>query len=375
MRWILCSAFLWSSIGLTATDVDLQWTPVTDQEVAGYEIHYGNACGVYTNIQDVPGITSSTSTIPQLEDGQWCFAARSRNADSTNFSVFSNTASTTLGTGPIHPSDFYGGIFAYTAEVEDPIMVRPTVGTTISSGTDSTAPFSDLSHTVDSSTDVLVVAAVGWGGDNYGLDEADGDSYGGVLDGATWTKSGESGQAMTVLAVGTDPPGAFIENCVIWYYLVDPNIGAGNISFGDGTMVGNPSEGLHFIALNIIDVDTTVGTNGIRDRDNNSSTSGAASVTLTSSSNDLVLAAAYRYNGTGMDFTPSGSTIHYGPTNFNSAGAKVASWDPSGSTQQTQHDDYNEWIQIHSLSIAGTTAGAAPVMTPNSRKFQHILVR
>lgn len=62
-----------------SADVKLAWDPNKEPDVAGYEIHYGNASGDYLSSVDVGNVT--TCTIPGLTEGEThYFAAKAYNA-------------------------------------------------------------------------------------------------------------------------------------------------------------------------------------------------------------------------------------------------------------------------------------------------------
>jgi len=90
-KWLLL-AFCAAAFSAAAEDVTLHWDLPSDlTDVAGYEIHHGDKSGVYTAIEDVPGATTTQATITGVAKPEF-FAARSRNADATKFSAFSNEA-------------------------------------------------------------------------------------------------------------------------------------------------------------------------------------------------------------------------------------------------------------------------------------------
>jgi len=78
--------------------VTLQWdVPVDLTGIDGYEIHHGPATGQYDAIVDVPGAATNTTTAPDPGVGQTLYyAVRSRNADSSLVSTFSNEVSLTI---------------------------------------------------------------------------------------------------------------------------------------------------------------------------------------------------------------------------------------------------------------------------------------
>lgn len=191
-----------------------------------------------------------------------------------------------------------------------------SIGATVSSQTDGTRSYSSLSHTVDTDTDLLLVAVCGWSGAKNR--EIDGGNIGTV----TWTKSGESGQTMTARNFGDNDTGAWSSWAVMddvheLYMLAAPNIGAGSISFADGS--NNPSEGFNFVAINVIEVATGTGQNGIRAEYTESSQEIGPLTGCTTG--NLWLAGCYAWAGAAG--TPSGYTSLYG-TLFNDAGFRLA---------------------------------------------------
>lgn len=188
----------------------------------------------------------------------------------------------------------------------------PSVGATVTYIQDSASPFADMSHTLDSGSDYLVVVVNGYTG--VGGVDIDRGSRGqtSIFDGATWTATGTSGQAMTVLVpVDTSYPTA--ETTAI-YVLQSPNVGsaagAGFISFtpDSHTTVGS---GLHFVAVNVKGVaalrahlDSSV-----------SSVNTTASVDVTSAATDLVVSFKASDDDTVTD--ESGATNVYARQVFN----------------------------------------------------------
>jgi hypothetical protein len=63
--WI---AMLPSSVFATSS-VTLTWNPSVSTNVVGYNIYYGPACGVYTNMISVTGSTSTNATVTGLIQG------------------------------------------------------------------------------------------------------------------------------------------------------------------------------------------------------------------------------------------------------------------------------------------------------------------
>lgn len=94
-KLVLALLFIGMSISpvFAARDVFLTWqapttntdgSPVTD--LAGYEVQYGNATGVYDVAVDVGNVLTHTLN---LDDGDWYFVIRSVDT-SGNWSGFSN---------------------------------------------------------------------------------------------------------------------------------------------------------------------------------------------------------------------------------------------------------------------------------------------
>jgi hypothetical protein len=71
--------------------ITLAWNPSTNTDIAGYEIYYGIASGVYTNVIDVGNVTNATIS-GLLEGVTYYFAAKARNTSGME-SDFSNEAS------------------------------------------------------------------------------------------------------------------------------------------------------------------------------------------------------------------------------------------------------------------------------------------
>jgi hypothetical protein len=232
------------------------------------------------------------------------------------------------------------------------------VGTTVSSQGDGSYAWTSLSHTVDANTDVLIVVVEGWSGSGSGMDiSGAGSNY--AVNGATWTKSGESGQAMT----GLNPADANIyqaDEVIMAFMLVNPNIGAGTISFGSGNQ--QPTSGVHFIALNLLNVDTTVGTNGLRGQASDTgSTNATATAAPTSAATDLVLLLV------GSDDssygTTAGGTNHFGPSVTGGSYCGVWSY-PGASPTKSVGVTTADWPAIFALSFAEDDTGGGPSGPP-----------
>lgn len=77
-----------------AGSATLQWTvPADTTAVAGYQVRYGTAAGVYGAPVDVTGAQTTSFTVNGLLSGtRYYFVVRSSNADKTLFSANSNEA-------------------------------------------------------------------------------------------------------------------------------------------------------------------------------------------------------------------------------------------------------------------------------------------
>ncbi len=127
-------------------------------------------------------------------------------------------------------------------------MARPTLDTinlTVSTGTAAARTFS---HTVPSGTDILVVVLQGWV-----MGET--DTEGATPSGITWNGAPLTRIALTGGGWGDSQHG-------IWY-LVSPAATTANIVVSGGD--SDIQDGGVVKALNFSNVDTTVGTSGIRD--------------------------------------------------------------------------------------------------------------
>lgn len=238
------------------------------------------------------------------------------------------------------------------AIVETPpdIMSYPTIGSTVSDGRDSTYAYTDLSHTVDADTDLLIVFVTGYAGNGNDIDAA-GPNTNYAVNGITWTKSGESGQSMTYHYPPTDGEWGAGEALGI-YSLVNPNIGAGTISFGSGNT--QPSEGLHFVAVNVANVDTAIGTNGIRDTESDSTngTNQSCNFTITSSANDIVLSSVYAYQDTSITNNADSILYNNGGATYNNTYNEV--WYTEATTSSTVSQTTGaDYPAMFGLSIAG----------------------
>ena len=219
------------------------------------------------------------------------------------------------------------------------------VGATVSVQTDATAAVASLAHTVDANSELLLVFGGGYRGGG-GIDYSCVSD--GPVNGITWTADGQSGQAMTPLCPLQDGTWDTTTAMAIWY-LVNPNPGDGDLTFGAGD--NPPNSGATYIAVNVSHVNTTVGSSGIRDNQSSSATSGAATATLSSATGDLVIRINVADDTSIV--SESGSTVEYGPTAYNNSSVSV-SWHLSGgasynATNTTTGDTYPG---IFALSIA-----------------------
>ena len=96
MKYFLLVAL--SCFSIFAGAVTLQWdVPLDLTGVDGYELHYGGQTGVYDAFVDVPGAVTNTTQAPDPGIGQTLYyAVRSRNADGSLVSVFSNEVFLTI---------------------------------------------------------------------------------------------------------------------------------------------------------------------------------------------------------------------------------------------------------------------------------------
>ncbi len=112
----LWSSGLFVSVCLPANasqNVTLTWNPSTNADVTGYNIYYGTASGVYTNVYSAGDVTNAT--ISGLADGTtYFFAAKALDA-SGGESSFSNEASFVVPTaaGFLGSVASSGGAFSF----------------------------------------------------------------------------------------------------------------------------------------------------------------------------------------------------------------------------------------------------------------------
>ena len=127
MRTLFCVVSLWVS---AACAVTLQWNVPADLAgIDGYEIHYGESSGAYTLQQDAPGATTNTAIVtnPPLGDTYY-YAARSRSADGSLVSAFSNEV--VLAQGPAVPDAPANVSVVYTRQEDTPVAARYWVAST-----------------------------------------------------------------------------------------------------------------------------------------------------------------------------------------------------------------------------------------------------
>ena len=93
--YFLAAGLLYFGAYMVAQAVTLQWdVPIGDPLVDGYQLHYGAQTGTYDAFVDVPGATTNTTVAPDPGIGQTLYyAVRSRNADGSLVSIFSNEVS------------------------------------------------------------------------------------------------------------------------------------------------------------------------------------------------------------------------------------------------------------------------------------------
>jgi len=133
-------------------------------------------------------------------------------------------------------------------------------------------------HTVPSGTDLLIFIGSGWV-----VGEVDGQLDG--IGAVSWNTS----EDFTQLTPGDSEAGWGISHNCLWY-LANPTAGTYNVAYSGGEGV---LDGGMFWAVNLSDVDTGVGSSGIRSSDCTSSNGGSSPIiTLnpTTASDDMVLA-------------------------------------------------------------------------------------
>ena len=104
-------ALLLLSANAFAGSVTLSWTPPTENEdatpytdPAGYNIYYGTATGVYSDVINVPDPLVTTYVVDNLVDGAYFFVSTAYNLAGTE-SQYSNEATKTVVTIPNPPSN------------------------------------------------------------------------------------------------------------------------------------------------------------------------------------------------------------------------------------------------------------------------------
>lgn len=161
---------------------------------------------------------------------------------------------------------------------------------TVSSTNDSANVFGPLNHTVDTGTDLLIVFVGGYSAATVGIDTLQPPASGGVLSNASWSLGG--------LFTAVDPLATSFDasEVTVMYYLASPTAGSGDIAFGVGDHAIPPTvaAGLHMVAINVLNVNTAVGSSGIRFT--NSATGNAAntsaSAVMTTVAGDLIISAS-----------------------------------------------------------------------------------
>lgn len=163
--WVL---LLWV---FNAQAVTLEFTVPEDlSSIGGYEIHYGSSSGEYNTTVDLDGPTNNTVEI-HPGNGIWYFAARSRNADTTAFSLFSNEVHANIGEipygDPVAITDWH-----VTYDVSEDQPVATVTKTVAASGADYTT----------------ISGALGWFQSNHDFD-TDGIARILITDTSTYTIS------------------------------------------------------------------------------------------------------------------------------------------------------------------------------------------
>ena len=136
-----------SSSVLGTQSVTLAWNPVTNANVAGYNIYDGSASGYYTNVTSVGNVTSAT--ISGLTEGATYYFATTTLSTSGLESAYSSEISYTVPNGvpgiQVTPGSIgYGTVLAGTS-VTNQIVVQ-NVGTgTLSGSASVSGPFSVVS--------------------------------------------------------------------------------------------------------------------------------------------------------------------------------------------------------------------------------------
>ena len=140
-------------VGLVATtplsvlgtqSVTLAWNPVTNANVAGYNVYYGSASGNYTNVTSVGKVTSAT--ISGLTQGTTYYFATTTLSTSGSESAYSSEISYTVPNAApgiqVTPGSIgYGTVLAGT-NVANQFVVQNTGAGTLSGSASVSAPFS-----------------------------------------------------------------------------------------------------------------------------------------------------------------------------------------------------------------------------------------
>ena len=347
MRRVLWVLIAWTAISNSQV-ITFAWDVPTDlSRITGYELHYGTESGQYTNVHSVPGSTSDSTDV-DLGTGSWYAAVRS--AGDGIFSVFSNEVSLTNGILPTFPSDPTDGLLVYLRETDPGPPMAVTIGTTKNQACDTTGGAS-FSHTVDSGTNLLVVAIMGY--------TSSGTPITARFTAFTWTKSGESAQNFTAIpGDAIDGGGNWSDAQLAYYILPNPNVGAGTIASTSG--IGIWSEGIQYYAFNLSGVDLTVGTSGVRASGSNSLGSGTTiSETLTTVAGDLVLAWLYQGGDTSVTVQAGQTAI---ASNLGACGGAYSSLsyeEAVGTSTAVGYQDIgsNEWRALHAIAIAAAAGG------------------
>jgi hypothetical protein len=152
-RAVLCMFLLGALVVTTPASVSgtqsvtLAWNPVTNANVAGYEVYYGPASGNYTNVTSVGNVTNAT--ISGLTDGATYFFATTTFSTSGLESGYSSEVSYTVPNGvpgiQVTPGSIGYGTVLVGASKTNSFNIQ-NVGTGTLSGSASVgAPFNVVS--------------------------------------------------------------------------------------------------------------------------------------------------------------------------------------------------------------------------------------